>query len=174
MPFFVGDRGNDLRADCVASATLSDAHVGAIWSIRKFPTETRDAKKPGNPGFLLGIRKDHSEISSNNGRVTLGGIIRRRAAVLASREVVRDFHPFPVERVPAVGRGANSKVAFGLTSQVRNQDKASSSRTLAAVQIDGSSQIRTELDSSESRRSLENLDFINEPGQSFLRHARNA
>jgi hypothetical protein len=39
--------------------------MSAAWSIGKFPTESRDAKKPGIPGFLLGIRKDHLETSSS-------------------------------------------------------------------------------------------------------------
>ena len=30
-----------------------------LWSIRKFPTESQDAEKPGIPGFSLGTRKDH-------------------------------------------------------------------------------------------------------------------
>jgi len=32
--------------------------------IRKFPIESQDAKKPGIPGFLLTIGKDHLETSS--------------------------------------------------------------------------------------------------------------
>lgn len=35
------------------------------WPVRKIPTERLSAKKPGNPGFLLVIRKDHSAISKN-------------------------------------------------------------------------------------------------------------
>lgn len=35
------------------------------WPVRKIPIESLSAKKPGKPGFLLVIRKDHSAISNN-------------------------------------------------------------------------------------------------------------
>lgn len=88
---FVGDLGNDRRVDRAASATLLPTHVGCIWSIGKFPTESCDAKKPGVPGFLLGIRKDHLETSTSTCQARVLAMLAGTPAIVTTPTTTNDL-----------------------------------------------------------------------------------
>lgn len=53
------------------------------WPVRKIPTESLSAKKPGNPGFLLVIRKDHSAISNKQKVYVARDVLHHNVAVIA-------------------------------------------------------------------------------------------
>ena len=65
--------------------------IRCIGSVRKFPTASQNAKKPGIPGFLLVIRKDHSAVSNSMGEAFVMSMFTHRSAGVTTRAAIDEL-----------------------------------------------------------------------------------